>query len=140
MQMNLDRLWAGVIQHLNFDILQHTITFHIQTIDNDDVDHFILTFKGVSSYYFVEDSEEKRLHPIDPDEDAYLELTSIDYYENGVGQISIQSSSENNWVNNYFSSANFVLELWNSMLFIEAQIVTINDETFKVSVKLLPPC
>ncbi|MED0706066.1 hypothetical protein [Aneurinibacillus aneurinilyticus] len=50
---------------------------------------------------------------------------------NGIGTISIKSSSKS-WINQYFSSANFALELWNSMLLIKARSITINDYEFEV--------
>jgi hypothetical protein len=49
---------------------------------------------------------------------------------NGIGTTSIKSSFES-WVNQYFSSANFALELWNSMLLIKARSITINDYEFE---------
>jgi hypothetical protein len=131
LQEQLNSLWAGVVEQLQFDILNHKITFHIK-VNNGIVQKSELIFKEVSAYYFIENSGDERLNLIEPDDGDYLELTSIDYYENGVGLVSIQSSSID-WVEQYYSSANFVLELWSSMLLIEAKSVTINGKAFNVT-------
>ncbi|OQM47397.1 hypothetical protein B6A27_00960, partial [Anoxybacillus sp. UARK-01] len=65
----------------------------------------------------------------------YTELTSIDYYQNGIGKIHISSAKEI-WVGEYFSSANFVLEFWEALLFIEAKSIVINEEEFLVDYPL----
>lgn len=132
----LNKLWASVLDSFNIDVLTHTIILNADVIDDDKCVTYKVVFKGVSAFYFLEDSGEKRLNPPKPDNGDYTEITSIDYYPNGIGTISIKSSSES-WVNQYFSSANFALELWNSMLLIEARSVTINDYEFEVGYPML---
>ncbi len=36
------------------------------------------------------------------------------------------------WVKHYYSNANFVLEIWSSILFIEAKSVAINERVFQL--------
>lgn len=60
-----------------------------------------------------------------------MELTSIQFFKNGVGDITTKSKAEK-WAEQYYSNANFVLEIWNSMLFIEASNIIINDVEYKV--------
>ncbi|KIV56421.1 hypothetical protein AM501_09705 [Aneurinibacillus migulanus] len=127
----LNKLWASVLDSFSIDVLTHTIILNANVIDDDKCVTYKVIFKGVSAFYFLEDYGEKRLNPPEPDNGDYTEITSIDYYPNGIGTISIKSSSES-WVNQYFSSANFTLELWNSMLLIEARSITINDYEFEV--------
>ncbi|WP_423230465.1 YxiG family protein [Clostridium amylolyticum] len=69
-----------------------------------------MKFKGVSSYHFYEDSEEQRINTIEPDDGDYLELTSIQFFKNGVGDITTKSKAEK-WAEQYYSNANFVLEI-----------------------------
>lgn len=130
-QNKLNELWAGVIDFYEFNILKHTITFNITVIENGEKAKYGVTFKGVSSYHFYEDSEEQRLNPINPDEGDYLELTSIQFYKNGIGNIATKSQIEQ-WAEQYYSDANFVLEIWNSMLFIEASNLILNDVEYEV--------
>ncbi|MNS86553.1 hypothetical protein D3C72_1204610 [compost metagenome] len=68
------------------------------------------------------------------EEGDYLELTSIDF-TTGVGSITFDTLAPN-WLKNYSSSPNFVLEIWSSFLFIEAQKLTINDIEYEVEVPL----
>lgn len=130
-QNKLNELWAGVIDFYEFDIRNHSITFNITVIENGKEEDYSVKFKGVSSYHFYEDSEEQRINQIEPDEGDYLELTSIQFYENGIGDITTKSETEK-WVEQYYSNSNFVLELWNSMLFIEANNIILNDVEYKV--------
>ena len=130
-QNKLNEIWAGVIDFYEFNILKHTITFNITVIENGQKSKYCITFKGVSSYHFYENSEEQRLNPINPDEGDYLELTSIQFYKNGIGNITTKSEIEQ-WAEQYYSDANFVLEIWNSILFIEADNLILNNVEYKV--------
>ena len=91
------------------------------------VSHYELTFIEVSAHYFIKNSGENRRNDFQYDEGD--DLTSIDYFAKGIGNVAIKSKT-NRWVNQYFSSANFALEIWSSMLFIEK--VAINGVVFDV--------
>lgn len=130
----LNELWAGVINFYKFDILKQTITFNITVNENEKKSKYDIIFNGVSSYHFYEDSEERRLHPLDPDEGYYLELTSIELYKNGIGNITTKSNL--GWTEQYYSNANFVLEIWNSILYIEASSIILNGVEYKVKLPL----
>lgn len=125
-QNELNALWAGVIKSYEFDILHHRISLNVVVIENGQNSNHHITFKGVSSYHFYHDSGERRLCYLEPDNDDYLELTSIQYFKNGIGNIYTESSSEK-WAKKYYSNANFTLEIWNSMLFIESNKIILND-------------
>ncbi|MNK81798.1 hypothetical protein D3C87_1015530 [compost metagenome] len=129
LKMQLNELWAGTIESLNVDLLKGTIALRIKVVKNEIVSNYELTFYEVSAHYFIKNSGESRLKDFQFDEGDYLELTSIDYFAMGIGDITIRSKT-NNWVNQYFSSANFALEIWSSMFFIEAKKVAINGAVF----------
>jgi hypothetical protein len=134
-QNKLNELWAGVIDFYKFDIFKHTITLDVTVIENGEERRYNVKFKDVSAYHFYENSGEERINPLELDEGDYLELTSIQFFENGVGDIRIKSKTEK-WVEQYYSNANFVLEIWESMLFIEASSIIINDvDEYKVKIK-----
>ncbi|MHB9941521.1 hypothetical protein CF065_07805 [Clostridium sporogenes] len=130
LQNELNELWAGIIEIFQIDILNNTISFIIKVIEYEEEKKYSVVFNGVSSYYFVHDSGEKRYNLFDPEKGDYLELTSIDYYEKGL-DIKIKSLTEE-WAKQYYSNTNFVLEIWSSMLFIGAKSVTINGKIFEV--------
>lgn len=127
----LNQLWAGVIEEFEISPLNHTITLTIKSTEYGIEKKFNIVFGEVSAYFFVENNGDKRFNLLSYDEEDYLELTSIEYYEDGVGKVMIESSTSR-WTDQYFSSANFVLEIWSSVLFIEANTVGINGEIFKV--------
>jgi hypothetical protein len=127
----LDNLWANVIDEINIDVFNHRITFSTKAIDNGTITNYQLTFEEVSSFYFVEGTGEDRFNLLEPEEDSYLELTTIDYHPNGIGSITVKSKTEE-WVKRYISNSNFTIEIWNSMLFVEAERLVINGKTFDV--------
>jgi hypothetical protein len=127
----LNELWASVIDFYEFNILNHTITFNVTVIENGKEAKYNIKFKGVSSYHFYEDNGEQRINPVEPDDGDYLELTSIQFYKNGIGNITTKSQVEQ-WAEQYYSNANFALEIWNSMLFIEASNVILDDVEYEV--------
>lgn len=130
LQNKLNELWSGIIKYYQINILDNTINFNIEVIENGQSNKYDLVFNKVSSYYFVHNREEQRHSITDPDEGDYLELTSIEYYKNGL-DIKMKSLTED-WSKQYYSNANFILEIWNSMLFIEAKSVAINEKVFEV--------
>lgn len=127
----IDDLWANVIVEMNIDVYNHRITFITKAIDDGTITNNHLMFEEVSSFYFVESTGEGRFNLLEPEEDSYLELTSIEYYPNGVGVISVKSKTEE-WVKQYISNSNFTIEIWSSMLFVEAKRIVINGKTFDV--------
>ncbi|QHZ45959.1 YxiG family protein [Bacillus sp. NSP9.1] len=129
----LNEMWAAVIEKYEFDMLKNSISFELKTIDNGLEAKHKMIFKGVSAWYFIEDSGEDRFNTIDETEDQdYLELTSIDFYKNGIGQIK-PSSIEEDWVNQYYSNANFALEIWDALLLVEAKSIIINGNKYEVN-------
>lgn len=125
LKFQLNKLWAGIIEKIDFDLQNETINIDIKVIENGNVNDFEVIFNGVSSHYFIKNNGSNRFSYFEVEDEDYLELTSIDYFESGVGDITIKSLS-NDWVDEYFSSANFVLEIWSSILFIEAKTIKLN--------------
>ncbi|WP_231926012.1 hypothetical protein [Geobacillus thermoleovorans] len=80
----LNEMWATVVKSFHIDILSHTISLNVKVVDNEK--YYKIVFKGVSSFYFVENSGDSRLNLVDPEDGDYIELTSIDYYKNGIGK------------------------------------------------------
>lgn len=131
LRSQLNQLWSGVIKNINFDFLNGALSLKITVIENEMASNFDIIFQEVSAHYFIRNNGESRLTTFQVEQGDYLELTSIDYFSNGIGEITI-SSNGNEWVNQYFSSANFVLEIWSSVLFIEAQKMIINGISYNV--------
>ncbi|GAB1154441.1 hypothetical protein YWY31_04660 [Paenibacillus illinoisensis] len=131
LKMQLNQLWSGIIKNINFDLLNGELSLEIKVIENGMISNFDIIFQEVSAHYFIRNNGESRLTTFLVEQGDYLELSSIDYFSNGIGEITIHSKG-NEWVNQYFSSANFVLEIWSSILFIEAKKMIINGITYNV--------
>ncbi|MEK5058709.1 MULTISPECIES: hypothetical protein [unclassified Paenibacillus] len=131
----LNVVWGGVIKEIDFDLLSNSIQINLDVVENGEVNNHSLKFEKVSAHYFVRNNGSERLNYFNEDNDhdnsSYLELTSIDYYENGIGKLSVNSSSES-WVTEYYSSANFAIEIWSSMLFIESNTLIIDGVQFNL--------
>ena len=54
----------------------------------------------------------------------------MEYYQSGIGDILINSNLYE-WAGEYYSKANFLLEIWSSVLFIEARAIKINDVMYE---------
>lgn len=127
--------WESKIIEYNFDMLKNEINFRISFPhkENDTIRRieYNLNFKKVSSYFFIKDVGDDRFYAVNDyeyEETDYLELSSIGYYENGIGNFFIESKKE--WAKQYNANANFALEIWSGMLFIEAGIFEINDKVY----------
>ena len=136
LKKDLNQLWAGVMENITFDPLKNNIILQVKVIENAKEENFKVEFDGVSAFYWVRNNGNKRFNLPLPDEGDFLELTSIDYFGGGIGEILIESASYE-WAKQYFSSANFALEIWSSMLFIEAKSITINDKLFEIDHPIL---
>lgn len=78
----LNEMWAAIIERYEFDILKNIISFELKTTDNGYENKYKMVFEGVTAWYFVKNTGEERLNTkANVEEDDYLELTSIDFYE-----------------------------------------------------------
>lgn len=131
LEEELNALWDGIIEKMDFDILGHTIRLNTKAvIDDKTTKRYTIVFSGVSSFYFIENTGTERFNLSQPSPGDFLELSMVVYYKKGVGKIGI--NPDKTWTEQWHSSANFALELWSSILFIEAHSVTINHRTFDV--------
>lgn len=127
----LNLLWAGTIKTIDFNLLNHSIFLEIEVFENANVFKYEVIFEGVSAFYFSQNEGDNRLQTPLYDEGDYLELTSIHYVKEGIGNILIESPREK-WTKNWYASANFILEIWSSHLFIEAKSLSVNGRKFQV--------
>lgn len=129
LQLKLKQLWAGKIKKLDFDLLNGKITLSVEVIEDGKVNDFEVDFIDVSAHYYLKNNGSSRFSFYEVDDGDYLELTSVDYYASGIGDIVINSLTDA-WVREYYSKANFVLEIWSAILLIEAKAIEINNVTY----------
>lgn len=124
----LNKFWGSEVEKLNIDISSHLISLELIVIENKGTkSSYKISFEGVASYSYV-----NKFARLDNEPWDYIELTSIDFYEKGLGKGGINSQVAEEWVQQYDWFPNFALEFWNSMMFVEASRITINDLIFQV--------
>jgi len=123
LEEKLNMLWASVILDYRFDMLRNEITFELETIDGERKNRHTLEFKKVSMWYFINNFSDyrKRINP--PEEGSYLEITSIEVFEDFD---IIIGNSQQDWLKKYNSQVNVSIEIWNQFLFIEAAVIKLD--------------
>ena len=129
----LNDLWESIVKDIDINISNNSISLTLEVIENGNSSNHKIIFKKVSSHFYLNNIGENRLNTNQLDEDEYLELTSINYVRNGVGEIKVSSASEP-WANQCYASANFVLEIWSKLLFVEARIIVVDESEYSVEI------
>lgn len=80
--------------------------------------------------YFVNNAGDTRFNIFKPDEDDYLEFTSISILEDVKFDIE---SERNEWIKQYQGKANVCIEIWSKILLIEADSIEFNNENCLLS-------
>ncbi|WP_147614417.1 hypothetical protein [Paenibacillus odorifer] len=125
LQDNLNKLWASIIEKQVIDIFNHFILFEIKSINNGEVSFHQLKFNNVKSIYYINDQL-----PFEPEEDDYLELTSVLFEKERTNEIKVSSKSKE--YSYLTSNSNFLIEIWGRELLIEASSVEIDGKLFEV--------
>ena len=80
--------------------------------------------------YFVNNVGDTRFNIFEPDEDDYLEFTSISILEDVKFDIE---SERDEWLKQYQGKANVCIEIWSKVLLIEADSIGLNNENCSLS-------
>jgi hypothetical protein len=136
----LANLESGTIKALDINVLRQTITFHVQTQWGPEPEPHVAVFEDVASFYMVLGSDAKRYEWLRTglltDRQVIGEWTSAGYYSESVGTVRIHTkpgSWESGWVIRYNTHPNFVVELRDAVMLIEARLVRIDDKPFEVA-------
>ena len=135
----LANLEAGTIEALDFDVLRQTITFRVHQLWFGVHEQHVAIFEDVASFYMILGSDSKRydwlLKRPATSKTAIGEWTSAYFYPDGVGTVRIHAkpgSWESGWVVRYNTHPNFVVEMGDQQILIEARLVRIDGKTFAV--------
>ena len=127
LKKNLDILWASRVLEYHFDMLTNKVSFHLETIDNGNIYKYEINFNRVSLFYFINDNTESRKNMYAPDEDDYLEFTSINILQDAE---VILDSCRDNWIEQYKGKANICIEIWSKLILIEADSIELNSTVY----------
>lgn len=132
-QSFLNTLWGTVISNIEMDLLSNTLIIEIEHHNGDKIESHSLRFIDVSSYYYVKEEIARRFNFYDREEEVeYLQLSSISYHSEGLNEIHVSLQNEEDWANQYYTKFNIVLEIWESVIFIEARKIEFNTQNFKL--------
>ncbi|MDR9793122.1 hypothetical protein Q8A72_09045 [Aeribacillus pallidus] len=131
-QKILDKLWGAEILDTQVDLLNDIIKFKIKITDDKVVKFHEIAFIDVSSFYFVKDSEEFRFNFYDREKVDFLELTSIHYQNEPLGELHFCLPNEEEWSKQYHSKVNIIIEIWDSILLIETRKISLDGKIINI--------
>ncbi|WP_020059911.1 YxiG family protein [Bacillus sp. 123MFChir2] len=127
-QSILDGLWGAKILDTHIDLLNDSIQFILQVIDNGVIKDVKIGFIDVSSFYYVKDDENLRFEFYDREKIDFLELTTIYYQDPKLSEVKFNLQNEKEWSSQYSTGVNIIMEIWDSILLVEARKLTLNDK------------
>ena len=75
-------LWGGTFKNIDFNMRQNEINLHIQVNDLDVIMNHNLSFFGVSTFYYINNAEDKRKRFYEMEDQYDFDFTSLNYVEN----------------------------------------------------------
>jgi hypothetical protein len=127
-QNKLNEIFETKITFYKFDLLNNKITMDLEKIENGIITNHKLELEKISTAYFINNTSNKRKNIFEPEEDDYLELTSLNILEKSV-LFRIESDIEQ-WLNNYCGMGNLILEIWSNIIILEVQIIRLDEKEF----------
>lgn len=125
-QAILNQLWTGVMKKHAFDLFNHTIELEIETMNDGTRTSYLLKIFEVKSVYYINDQE-----PFEPDEDDYLEITSISYVVGKKVEMDIVGPANKSIARG--SPINLIFEIWGREMYIEAGYIEINGSKHELN-------
>lgn len=127
-QSILDDLWGAKILDTHINLLNNNIQFILQVIDNGVIKDVKMVFIDVSSFYYVKDDENLRFEFYDRERMDFLELTTIYYQDPNLSEVKFNLQNEKEWSSQYSTGINIIMEIWDSILLVEARKLSLNDK------------
>lgn len=127
-QQILDELWGATILDTQLDILKDNMKFILQIIDDGAIKEIKLEFIDVSAFYYVKDEENLRFEFYNREKVEFLELTTIYYQDSNMSKVKLDLLDEEEWGSKYSTGINIVMEIWDSILLIEAREMSLNEQ------------
>lgn len=127
-QQILDELWGATILDTQLDILNDSMKFILQIIDDGAIKEIKLEFIDVSAFYYVKDDENLRFEFYNREKVEFLELTTIYYQDSNLSKVKLDLLDEEEWGSKYSTGINIVMEIWDSVLLVEARGISLNEQ------------
>jgi len=91
LETKLNKIGESKVGEFIVDLLNHSMKFSLKQVEGETQHDYTLVFKEVSSLYYISAYTEDRMDMWEPEEGDWIELTSIDYFKNGIGRIGTTS-------------------------------------------------
>ncbi|WP_432352060.1 YxiG family protein [Sporosarcina sp. A2] len=131
-QDEFNTLWGMTISDIETSLQKDTLTFKLQSFSQGHMSERKLKFMDVSAFYYVKDSLSHRFDFYEREKANYLELTTLYFQRDNAASLSILLPKEEEWSENYPSKANVVMEIWSSVLLIEARVVSLDNQVINL--------
>jgi hypothetical protein len=118
-------LWASFIERIEFDILNLRMSLHLVAYESNTIEKHSMIFDGVSSFFFVNGEGESRFNT---EQWENAELSEIHYFD--PPQDSIKHTSNKAGTPQFMAEPRFYLEIWSSVLMIEAKVITVDGTSY----------
>lgn len=127
-QQRMNDLFESRIVSYSMDLLENKLSLELELLENEVRTNYSVEFMNVSTFYLINNTtgERKEIYP--PDEDDYLELTSINL-SNDTINISLDSKEEV-WLKQYNGCGKVILEIWSKLVVLEAEKLKVNEDVF----------
>ena len=124
-------LWGGIILDFNYDLLSHQIRCNVNTYEDDKTTFYRIIIDEISSIIFHDTHTDGLISPSNT-EIGYvwdmLELTEFEYYPEFERQLDFPSKDGSKVAPK--GVYNLVLEIWDTIIYIHAKHLKINDQEF----------
>jgi len=117
-----DPLWGAVIKKVNFNFFNKKIKFYVTSIDEGNETNHTLEIRDYESLLWIERS---------PDTHVEYDFKNCDYYEfTAITFRNVQAESDDKWLKHYSLNYNVVIEIWESVLLIKANKISVDGREF----------
>lgn len=125
--MNVDDklavLWSSIVDDFKFNLANHEIELQIKTFHNSVEEQKKLLIRGVSGLLWVNDSTPDGRNNTDPWD--YVDLASV--YTTGQVDVVVRGQFDQ-----YGLKPNLAFEIWGSVLLVEADEITMDEQSFSL--------
>ena len=128
-QLALDELWAGIITHFYYDLLNHRLTFGVMVTKNVEVTTYKVSIDEIVSIIFDDPSSEEYANY----DWEIMEVSAFHYSLDSKFAYRICfPASDNGQEVERTGSFNLLLEMFSAEIYIRAKRLQINEKTFQL--------
>lgn len=129
-QKRMNELFESKIVSYSMDILENKLKLELELLANEVIKRYKVEFMDISTFYFINNTTDERKKRYAPEEDDYLELTSINLSNSNIS-ISLDCKEEI-WLKQYDGCGTVLLEIWSKLVVLEAKKLKVNGDVYSL--------